>query len=37
MTANGQHYQQLLQKLTIQGLIKMLEEKVEVKCLKRDV
>jgi V-type H+-transporting ATPase subunit E len=30
-------YRELLKKLIIQGLIKMLEEKVEIKCLKKDV
>jgi hypothetical protein len=30
-------YNELLKQLIFQGLIKMLEENVEVKCLKKDV
>lgn len=36
-TADANQYKQLLQTLIIQGLIKMLEETVEVKCLAKDV
>lgn len=35
-TSNDKEYRQLLQKLILQGMIKMLEENVEVKCLARD-
>lgn len=33
---NEEVYKDLLQNLLVQGMIKMLEEKVEVKCLARD-
>lgn len=36
-TSDVNKYKQLLQTLIIQGLIKMLEETVEVKCLAKDV
>lgn len=34
---NKADYKALLERLLIQGMIKMLEEKIEIKCLPRDV
>ena len=34
---NQSTYEELLRKLIIQGMIKLLEEKVEVQCLKKDL
>jgi vacuolar-type H+-ATPase subunit E/Vma4 len=34
---NQNNYEELLTKLMTQGMIKLLEEKVEVQCLKRDL
>lgn len=36
LTANDRDYAQLLKRLILQGMIKMLEENIEVKCLARD-
>ena len=34
---NPSAYQELLRKLILQGMIKLLEEKIEVQCLKKDI
>lgn len=36
-TNDRQKYRELLKKLILQGMIKMLEETVEVKCLDKDL